>query len=205
MSSKNKYLLLLATLTPLFLSGVVFYLLQNKNLLPGGNIALSKIFWLCLVIFYWYIAPALLLSSKFKCVSDLILIKIHLVNVWLRAIIELFMMYISKNWSPYYGITHDVLSFFLLGGLLYFYRKNLSKETSRLFSVLIAIFSIETYFAYYMLKSVPAESSIIYFVPQSADHNQILVITWMVVILLLIYMLNFVSAWLYPDASTNNK
>lgn len=196
----SKQLLLTAILILFFSSGIAFYLLQNKNVLPGGHIALSKMLWLGLVIFYWYVAPALLLSSGVKNSSESILIKAHLVNVWLRAIVELYMMYISHNWNPYYGITHDLLSLCLFGGLLYFYRQKLSKTISRLSHVLIAIFAVETCFAYYMVKSIPAETGPIYFVPQSSEYNHILIITWIVVIFLLLYLPIFVRAWSKVDA-----
>lgn len=200
MFSSSKHRLLAATLTPLILCGVAFYLVQNNNGLPGGEVALSKIFWLGLVIFYWYVAPALLLFSGIKCAHESVIIKVHLINVWLRAIIELYMMYGSQNWSPYYGITHDLLSLCLLLGILYLYRQELCKTTARLFIVLSAIFAVETCFAYYMVSSVPADAGPIYFVPQSPEYSQVLMITWVVVISLLLYMFSFVKSWLNYDA-----
>jgi hypothetical protein len=73
-----------------------FYVLQNSAFFPGGDIALVKLLWLTSVIFFWFIAPFFLLESKQLNAAHTritnIIVSIHLVNVYSRAVVELYLM-----------------------------------------------------------------------------------------------------------------
>src|SRR5262245_23142043 len=80
--SKNRIFAVAAILGLFLLCGVLVYTLQNTGELPGGSIALPKLLWLSLIIFFWYIAPVLLLQDSTGSPAGS-MIKIHLLNVWL--------------------------------------------------------------------------------------------------------------------------
>lgn len=175
--------------------GAIFYAVQNQGGLPGGGIALVKLCWLFLVIFCWFIIPLLLL---FDCLSSVlkVAISVFLGSMVLRAVVELVMMFGTKNWHPHYGIAHDILMILLslfLGFLVF--------KQSRLIAiylfVMAILFTIESGFAWYMLHNVQSETGVIFYVPADQSHQKILTITLIIVIALLAYLLFFIRKWLY--------
>ena len=175
--------------------GAVFYIWQNSGNLPGGKIALSKIFWLGFVILFWFFLPGLLLLDGVSTKVDNWLVLFHLVNVCLRAIIELFMMYQYQNWQPIYGITHDIISMFLLLALVIVFRNKLSFLVEHFLFVLVIMFAVEASFAHYMLHNVIDVNNPVFFVPQSSEHQVIFSVTWLAVSLLSLYLIFFTQHW----------
>lgn len=175
--------------------GGLFYYYQNIGVFPGGDIALSKIFWLGFIIFFWFFAPILLLFHGVENKVDQWLVALHLINVWLRAIIELFMMYQYDNWHPMYGIAHDIFSLFILLFIMMIFQEGLSRFINYFFIVITATFAIEAYFANYMLNNVVSQEGSVFFVPDSDEHQAILVMTWFVLMMLSIYFVFFVKKW----------
>jgi vacuolar-type H+-ATPase subunit I/STV1 len=45
-------------------------------------------------------------------------------SMWLRGLAELYMLYVSKNWRPPYGIGHDVLCLGLVLGTLAWHQEH---------------------------------------------------------------------------------
>lgn len=110
----------------------------------------------------------------------------------LRALVELWMMYVSTNWIPQYGIAHNFFTFFLNIGLLsYFKTKSKIKLT---FIFLTLLFLIESYFAFYMLKNIKSNSAV-YFVPNEATHENLLFLTLVVIMLCAIWQVYFLLNW----------
>lgn len=98
---------------------VMFYRKQNKGDLVGGPISWPKAFWLYHAIFSWFLVPLVYLAAPDLHISLKILIGLHTLVWWIRGPLELVMIYKLFNWTPKYGITHDVLhGFFLLVGTL---------------------------------------------------------------------------------------
>ena len=44
-------------------AAVVFYFLQNWRMAVGGEIAVSKLFWLAYAVLYWYVLPVLMMGD----------------------------------------------------------------------------------------------------------------------------------------------
>jgi hypothetical protein len=106
-------------LLTLGVSGAVFYYLQNHWHGLGGSIALPKVLWLGYALWFWYFLP-LMIGSDTRISSKLRrLYWILWLNMVIRAIAELGMMYLGRNWHPYYGISHDLFSALLIFTLLF--------------------------------------------------------------------------------------
>jgi hypothetical protein len=181
----------------------IFYSLQNSAELPGGQIALPKVFWLGLVIVCWYVIPAFLLSDK-RLSGLCWLVGVLLGNMLLRGTVELWMMYQLHNWHPYYGIGHDILSSLVCIFLAIF---SAAKSTSKsiwlagYFLVMALLFVIEAGFAWYMLTYVQsATGESVYYVPATGQHSMILTITSIVIIATLGYLFVFIRKWFYAAA-----
>ena len=90
--------------------GIRFYRSQNaKAAVMGGAISKPKIFWLMYAVTVWFfmtplvgLDPAVSPGLKFVLLSFAGL-------MWARGIAEMYMLYVSKNWAPPIGITHDAV------------------------------------------------------------------------------------------------
>ena len=188
---------LFAMLALLAMVGAMFYRYQNGAHGPGGHIALPKLIWLAGALLYWYVLPALFLLDA-RLAETRRLHGLFLANMGLRAVIELWMMYVSHNWHPLYGIAHDVFSAGL--SLAIFHRIGthtpLARPQRRFYALLCAMFLIETGFAAYMLLLVAGQGPV-YFVPPEAGHSGVLALTWATVLFLAAYLVTLVRSWLY--------
>lgn len=184
----------------LAVSGWYFMAAQNSGQLPGGQIAPVKLLWLVLVIFIWYLMPKLLLWHGADDSLSKRLLIIHLVNVWTRALIELYMVYFGHNWLPLYGISHDIFSALLLLLLLRLYGQQITAVVKTFLLVLTSTFLLETVFAIYMRNQVVSADGPVYFVPMAAAHQPILWLTWGAVVLLILYLMLFFKRWLTHHA-----
>lgn len=196
MSRQSRRLILALVLIALLCAGTLFYFIQNRGALPGGNIALSKLLWLALVVSIWYVLPAFLLYGKHSASAERMILQVHLANVLARGAVELYMMYVSDNWHPYYGIAHDLLSLALVAALALINIARLSPRVGYFLAVLCATFVVEAGFASYMLTQVVADNGPVYFVPESEEYSFILRLTWLPVAALLLYLFYFAKDWL---------
>lgn len=199
-------LLLLAGLT------VGFYLMQNHTGLIGGEIALSKAVWLALAILFWLLLPALILMDG-KTVNAC-----RLPFAWLlglmtaRGVIEGLMLYVYNNWSPLYGIAHDVICLVVMGAMaLSMYgreRQHQPTSTRRLglhAMVTGLMFLPEMYYAWYMRANFHTQGNhAIYFVPDNGQHTLVLGVTTTVNLLLIAYLFWFVPRWLHDKTQSDN-
>lgn len=200
MYSSTRTLLLILTVSLLVVSGWYFMGVQNSGQLPGGQIALVKLLWLGLVIFIWYIMPKLLLLKGADSLISKKLLVIHLCNVWVRALVELYMVYYGQNWLPIYGISHDIFSTLILLLLLRLHWHQMTAQIKTYLVVLTSTFILETIFAIYMHNQVVSESGPVYFVPMAAAYQPILWLTWVAVTALLLYLILFFKNWLTHHA-----
>lgn len=91
----------------------IFYRKQNQGKWVGGAISVPKAMWLAYTIGAWFILPfAFLAFADLPAVFRAVLI-FHLASWWIRGPLELIMIYKWLNWSPRYGIGHDL--FHILG------------------------------------------------------------------------------------------
>jgi hypothetical protein len=127
----------------------------------------------------------------------------------MRGCIELWMLYVTKNWSPLYGIAHDMIclttllafnianrkmTFDLLHKIVYFHAW-----------VMTLLFLPEMYFAWYMKTHfITAGEKPIYFVPNDAQYHDVLFVTKMIVLSLNLYLPFFLVKWLYASPTSNS-
>ncbi len=83
------------------LSGFGFWFVQNDHLTTqGGGIAPVKAAWLMTCIFYWIFLPALLSKDQLVSPSLRMCYGVFLGNMLLRAVVELYLMYVTQSWHP---------------------------------------------------------------------------------------------------------
>ena len=187
---------LLLVLSLMILAALVFYVLQNSGRIQGGGIALPKLLWLAYAILFWFCLPLLIVLDQRTTIVWRRIYAIFLINMLLRAVLELIMMYVTVNWSPYYGLGHDLFTIVLLFALVHFSRKHLLKGLllSNLY-IIIAMFAVEIGFVLYLLLRVSNGDQAIYFVPGDTRHAAILQLTWAIDLMLTAYLFVFSRRW----------
>ncbi|HXG57608.1 MAG TPA: hypothetical protein VNL91_01125 [Thermoanaerobaculia bacterium] len=91
-----------------------FFWRQNFAGQIGGAMSVAKILWLDYAILSWFVVPAFLMRSPDLDARWRRLFAVHLINFGTRAVIELWLLYVTVSWSPVYGIVHDVFSILLI-------------------------------------------------------------------------------------------
>jgi hypothetical protein len=108
MSSFSKILLILWPLLPIGLA-IFFHTKQNsRDAWTGGPISWPKSLWLSYTITTWFFCPILFLTAPQLSPALLLVFAFHLLSWWIRGPLELVMIYRWLNWSPRYGISHDL-------------------------------------------------------------------------------------------------
>lgn len=130
----------------------IFYFLQNKKNTIGGKIALCKLFWLDYTLIAWFFLPIVFYFQN-KSENHFNVFYAISISMWIRGIIELYMLYCSKNWTPPIGIVHNMFTFLLA---LVVMISSLPMDIISLFSSLGLLISLllETYYAYAFYKIV---------------------------------------------------
>ena len=95
---------------------------QNSGKKMGGGISPAKSFWLFYCVYSWFLLMPFVLYQN--------LVPAPLYTIWLgfvgwmffRGIIELFMMFYTKNWTPPLGIGHNLscLAWLIASSIYYF-------------------------------------------------------------------------------------
>jgi hypothetical protein len=118
MLSPLSRVLILALLGLSLLLGFLFWRKQNVQRSRGGRISPPKLAWLLYAVFLWFLlCPLVALDSVVNPYLRGVLGSFG-AFMWVRGVAELYMLYVSHNWRPPYGIAHDVLCILLvLGGL----------------------------------------------------------------------------------------
>lgn len=134
------------------LIGIGYKYYQDRATELGGKIAWCKSIWLTYTIYTWFLLPIIFYYTR-QTEALHILIPIS-ISFWIRGIIELFMLFVTKNWKPIYGITHNLFTIFLglWMGLGFDIRLNLP-ELLFITSIFIGL-GLETYYAYFFHKNV---------------------------------------------------
>ncbi len=209
-SDRQLVLVTASAIAVLFASACGFYFLQNNLGVTGGAIALPKLVWLAYALLFWFALPILIACDKrtppilTRGFTGLFLLMIG------RGVAELVMLYVLKNWSPIYGIAHDIvcmltMSYFLtrawIAGEV---RATQLARSLFVHGIVTSIMFIpEIGFAWYMRTNfITQGSNAIYFVPDSAQHSVVLWFTTCIDIILTIYIPLFIRNWFYvPDRS----
>ena len=185
-----------------------FYFLQNQLGVIGGEIALPKLMWLGYALLFWLGLPLLIVGDRRSPPIIARAFAWLLALMGARVVIEGVMLYITKNWSPLYGIGHDLiclaaLSFFLVRAWLAGEPRS-SRVARTLFLhgiVTSVLFFPEMWFALYMHSNFHTQGAqAIYFVPDSEQHRTALRVTSAVVVALTVYLPLFLGSWLHDPA-----
>ena len=173
-------LLLPVTLGITALIGLVFYVLQNRQRSMGGAISAPKALWLTYAIYAWFIATPILALDAALDPTLALTLQVFAVSMWVRGLVELYMLYVSKNWIPPYGIAHDLLSLLFVGtGLVLSLQGNLDwTSTVTLASVgwlsmLLLSLMCETYYALHFHEAVKGKTTGdegVWFADQESQH-----------------------------------
>lgn len=181
----------------LLAAAAAFYVLQNGGYLPGGQISPIKLAWLACAILFWFLLPGLLLLDGRMSGPARRACAVLLVGMILRGLIELFMMYVTGNWHPWMGISHDVLMLVLMSAVI----APLRNTPDRLYLVYLlvatAMFIPESGFAWYMLTYATEPGATVYFVAGFSGHSTVLTVTAICVFALLAFLIFFYRKWLY--------
>lgn len=139
--------------------------------LTGGPISTPKSFWLAYTVCTWFFFPIILAFNP-EVTSGLKSILIfHLISWWVRGILELIMIYKWFNWSPRYGISHDLFHLVALTILSYIHRLEFQALTP--VNTIVSVFIIVIFFAtiaeisfaylFFKVRSKEEEEDNIYF------------------------------------------
>jgi hypothetical protein len=166
---------LLIIISPLLTFILALWIFKKQNsskAWTGGPISKPKSHWLAWTVFNWFFVPLFFLfNSDFPQELKWFYI-FHLLSWWIRGPLELVMIYKWFNWTPYYGIGHDLAHFVVALILLLSFGQfpiDASQPlvlASYIFSILILLTTLfEASFAYLFLKarSQQEEKENIYF------------------------------------------
>jgi hypothetical protein len=95
------------------LLAVGLYFRQNRGdqARMGGRIAPAKAFWLYYTLAVWFVLlPGLLLQLTLPPAIFLAWSALT-VSMWIRGLVEAYLLFVTKNWRPPLGIAHDLLTF----------------------------------------------------------------------------------------------
>lgn len=140
------------TLIVLQVIGAGYKVYQDKITELGGKIAWSKSLWLTYTIYTWFLLPPILYlyssSETWLALSPIS------ASFWVRGFIELFMLFVTKNWKPIYGITHNTFTIIL--GLLFYNTLSIQLSVSECFFIITVYMGLcfETYYAFFFHKFV---------------------------------------------------
>ncbi|MDP2273310.1 MAG: hypothetical protein Q8N23_08680 [Archangium sp.] len=100
---------LLASLVGCVLAAFWFRSKQNRAHAMGGRISNPKLLWLFFAIWFWLFECAVLAFEPSLPQGYRLILGVHAASMWARGALEMVMLYVTRNWRPPIGITHDVL------------------------------------------------------------------------------------------------
>ena len=84
---------------------------QNHQKGLGGPISRPKVVWLGLCVYSWFLFPLLMVAFSKPHFILWNMVFFYALNMWIRGISELLMLYKWKVWKPPMGIGHDIVCF----------------------------------------------------------------------------------------------
>jgi hypothetical protein len=186
----------------LLAAATAFYWLQNDYRPVGGAISWPKLVWLAYAILLWFLLPVLAcadprLDARWRR-PFLALFLLMLA----RGLVEGWMLYVALNWSPWYGIGHDLACAAVLVGYALLLRRRATSRLERLMllhlSVTALMFVPEIYFAWYMQAHFDTQGAdAVYFVPDDPAYAVVLRVTKVTIAFLTLYLPFFLYQWLH--------
>ncbi|MBE2253701.1 MAG: hypothetical protein IAE78_29500 [Myxococcus sp.] len=109
MASTRTVALLWAGVALALVMGLRFRARQNAGHAKGGRISNPKVLWLFFAIWFWFVECAVLAFEPALPFAFRVIVGAHAVSMYLRGVVELVMLHVTKNWRPPIGIAHDAL------------------------------------------------------------------------------------------------
>ena len=134
-----------------------FFWRQNNRAKMGGTISKAKAFWLFFTIYVWFfLLPYCYYNFELRPYTDIWII--FSLWMWIRGIVEIFMMFVTKNWVPPIGIIHDLSCVIIFLGLSIYWFSGLKAHFNWPYGIfhltLISSIILETYYAHGFYKIV---------------------------------------------------
>jgi len=162
--------LILIVLAPILAlgAGCFFWRRQNVGQTVGGAISFPKALWLSYTVTAWFFLPFVFLPHPELTREPRLLLALHLLSWWIRGPLELLMIYRWFNWSPRYGIAHDILHAAMLAtGLVLFKHALFLHPVNQLAALFLTVTLLatlaETFFAWLFLSIRGHEDHKVYF------------------------------------------
>ncbi len=105
-------------------AGVAFHQHQNAGAL-GGQISWAKTLWLFFAVGLWFFITPILALEPSLPPSLKRTLGAFSIWMWIRGLAEVFMLGVTKNWTPPLGIAHDLSAILLILTLLFHARREL--------------------------------------------------------------------------------
>jgi hypothetical protein len=115
MLSVSTRVLLTVALLACASAAVLFRRRQNAGGGRGGRISGPKLAWLLYAVFLWFLVCPLVALDAAIPVEARVVLGAFAVSMWLRGAVELYMLYVTHNWRPPYGVGHDLGCIALVG------------------------------------------------------------------------------------------
>ena len=177
-----------------YAAAMAFWWAQNTLQPVGGAMAPQKALWLATAVLLWLILPAFIAADARAHALVRRAFGVLLVLMAARGLIELPMLYVFHNWSPWYGIAHDLVCMAAL--LWYFPRIPATPPWKAHTAMTAAAFVPEIYFAWYMQAYFHTQGGdAIYFVPDDPAHALALNITTGAVVCFGAWICFFLARW----------
>ena len=194
-----------STVAALCALALLFFWAQNHFRLVGGDISWPKLFWLLYAVLLWFALPVLLAADPRLSASWRRPFAVLAALMAARGVVEFWMLYVALNWSPWYGIGHDIVCMTALAVFIGELRGTAGNATERIVFahaiVTAAMFVPEMYFAWYMQAHFTTTGDgAIYFVPDDPRYRDVLRVTTAVVLFLSAYLPLFLFRWLHGTA-----
>ncbi len=180
-----------------FAAAALFWWVQNNLRLVGGAMAFQKALWLADALVLWFVLPIFIVGDARIRAEARRAFKALLILMALRAVVEGWMLYVTLNWSPWYGIAHDLAC---MAALVYYFARY-APVIQPMWRVHIAVTTLafvpEIYFAWYMQHYFNTQGQgAVYFVPDEPAQAFALNVTWAAVVCFTLYIFVFLFRWL---------
>ncbi len=146
---------------------------SSNNPWTGGPISWPKAFWLSYTIQTWFFLPFVFLFHPATPTFLKVIVAFHLISWWVRGLLEMVMIYKWLNWSPRYGISHDLFHLIGCSALLFNFRHELTTLSMGAEAFLVAIYlfilfisttaEISFAFLFLRLRSIQEKNENVYF------------------------------------------
>lgn len=177
----------LVLIWPAFTCALAFHFHRKQNsqgAWTGGAISKPKSMWLAYTVSTWFFLPIWMLLAGIIPTPLIALFVFHLISWWIRGPLELMMIYKWFNWSPRYGISHDIFHALILIGLFCYAVAQMDwldadnrRQTASLFFAIVLIITTlaEALFARMFLsaRSQEEEKDNIYFASDDPKWKKI--------------------------------